>query len=93
MSPGFKLGAKEGTKAREGMTIARPGSNDASLALVGKIQHDMGGIKVNVEITSDTPICNRIRKATNRKQGGFGVICKQEIIKKALRFWNMSVNF
>ena len=64
------------------MTIARPGSKDASLALVGKIQHDMGGIKVNIEITSDTPICNRIRKATNRNQGGFGVICKQEIIKK-----------
>ena len=81
-APGFKLGAKEGTKAREGMTIARPGSKDASLALVGKIQHDMGGIKVDIEITSDTPICNRIRKATNGKEGGFGVICKQEIIKK-----------
>jgi|EP00945_MAST-04E_sp_MAST-4E-sp1_P000164 hypothetical protein len=81
-APDFKLGKKEGTMAREGMTIARPGASDASLAMVGKIQHDMGGVKVDVAISTNTPICKRVAKATKGKVRGYGVICKQEVIKK-----------
>ena len=40
---------------------------------------DQGGVRVNIEITSQTPICDAIFKATKGKQRGYGVIALEPI--------------
>lgn len=72
---GFKLGTKEGLT---GVGIPRPGSEEANSVLIGN-PGDQGGVRVNIEITSQTPICDAIFKATKGKQRGYGVIALEPI--------------
>ena len=92
-APGFKLGAKEGHMAREGMMVARPGANDASWLLLERSNTIWEESKSILKLHQTLPFAIEYAKLQMGKKVDLVSYASKKLSKKALQFWNMSVNF